>query len=254
METLVLSTEKEQEIVRAMNLRSDIIMFRFLMVYSLFGIGISFYYDTWMIGLSLAGLCVASWFVIKLLLPNGELHRYVASGFLGVFVGAFIYQMHGLFEMHFFAFIGSAILIVYQNWRLQIPLIAVVVLHHGVFAFLQYSGVPDIYFTQLQYMDLHTFIYHACLAAAVVIICGYWGFRFRKMTIMEAVKSHALSVSMEEMKSLNLNLQRLSKSLQVKNSAFEEKNKELEESKSKLISITEKQAELYKKMREGNMI
>ena len=30
----------------------------------------------------------------------------------------FIYQMHGLFEMHFFAFIGSAILITYQNWKL----------------------------------------------------------------------------------------------------------------------------------------
>lgn len=209
MQKLTISPEKEREIVHHMNQKSDKIMLRFLLIYSFFGIGISFYYDTWIIGFSIAGLCIACWYIIKSLMPNADLHRYVASAFLGVFVGTFIYQMHGLFEMHFFAFIGSAALIVYQNWKLQIPLIVVVLGHHAVFGFMQYSGVPDIYFTQLQYMDLQTFLYHGSLATAVVIVCGYWAFRFRRMTTEEAVKSHALSVSMEEMKTINETLDQM---------------------------------------------
>lgn len=244
---------KEQEIVGVMNLRSDTIMLRFLIGYSTFGICISYYYDTWLIGLSTAVLALGSWFFVKLLLPNYSLHRYVASTFLGVFVGVFVYQMHGLFEMHFFAFIGSAILIVYQNWKLQIPLITFVVVHHAIFAYLQYTGVPDVYFTQLQYMDLQTFIFHAGLAAAVVIICGYWAHRFRKMTILEAMRSHDLSVSMSEMSILNDKLTKLSQSLRSKNDEVEGKNKELIESKEKLMYITGRQAELYKQMREGKM-
>lgn len=250
--TQIVALQNEAELVRDMNNKADKLMFRFLLAYALFGVAISFKYDTWMVGLSVAALSMVSWFVIKLLLPNHSLHRYVASGFLGVFVGTFIYQMHGLFEMHFFAFIGSAILIVYQNWKLQLPLILFVVVHHAVFAYMQYSGVPDVYFTQLQYMDLETFIYHAGLAATVVVICGYWAFRFRKMTILEAIRSNELSVSMDQMKQMNAKLHKLSSVLKQKNAAFEGKNKELEEAKSDLLEITEKQAQLYKRMREEN--
>lgn len=246
-------SEQERAVVAEMNERSDVIMFRFLLVYAIFGVAISFYYDTWIIGLSIGALSIGSWFFVKAMLPQLSLHRYVSSAFLGVFVGSFIYQMHGLFEMHFFAFIGSAILIVYQNWKLQIPLITVVVIHHASFAFLQYSGVPDIYFTQLQYMDLQTFIYHTSLAAAVVVICGYWAYRFRNMTIKEALKSIQLSKSMDEMSQLNTKLQKLSASLKAKNNAIEDKNKELEENKLQLLSITERQADLYKRMREGDI-
>src|SRR3982751_2068953 len=62
-----------------------------------------------------------------------------------IFMAQYIYQMHGLFEMHFFAFIGSAILITYQNWKLQIPMLLVVVIHHLAFGYLQNSGIENIY-------------------------------------------------------------------------------------------------------------
>jgi light-regulated signal transduction histidine kinase (bacteriophytochrome) len=92
----------------------------------------------------------------------------------------YIYQMHGLFEMHFIAFIGSAILITYQNWKLQIPLLLVVVIHHGLFGYMQYAGYNNVYFTQLDYMDMQTFIIHIILAAAIFFICGLWAYNFMK--------------------------------------------------------------------------
>ncbi|HCX22342.1 MAG: hypothetical protein CMB80_14415 [Flammeovirgaceae bacterium] len=242
MHTLQLSKQEEANVMADLNKRSDQFIFRFLMIYSVFGIFISFYYDTWLIGLSTAALAIGSWFVLKALLPNASLHRYVASGFFGVFVGTFIYQMHGLFEMHFFAFIGSAILIVYQNWKYQIPLIGFVVVHHAVFAFLQYTGVPDIYFTQLEYMSLHTFVYHASLALAVVIVCGYWAHHFRKLTMDNAVKEIALNKRIAMTEQLN-------KKLGIATSKLKIQNKELEDNKSKLLSLTEKQAAMYERLR-----
>ncbi|WP_115866314.1 hypothetical protein [Marinoscillum furvescens] len=224
--------------------RADEFTFRFLLAYSVFGIAISTYYDTWLIGLSTAALAIGSWFAFKLLLPTHSLHRYVASGFFGVFVGTFIYQMHGLFEMHFFAFIGSAILIVYQNWRYQIPLITFIVIHHAVFAYLQYSGMSGVYFTQLEYMSLHTFIYHACLAITVVMVCGYWAHHFKKLTLADAAKSLELSNRMDLVNKMNKKLTKSQQELSVKND-------ELENTKSKLLSLTEKQANMYERLRKG---
>jgi signal transduction histidine kinase len=81
--------------------------------------------------------------------------------------------------MHFIAFIGSAILITYQNWKLQIPLTLVVLIHHAIFGYLQFTGA-DVYFTELEYMDLQTFIIHAILAAILFFTCGIWAYQFKK--------------------------------------------------------------------------
>ncbi|MFY0608504.1 MAG: hypothetical protein JXR10_17435 [Cyclobacteriaceae bacterium] len=242
MNKLELTPDQQKEVMTELNKKSDIFTLRFLLAYSAFGILISFYYETYLLGFGAAALALGSWFILKSLLPNANLHRYVASGFFGVFVGTFIYQMHGLFEMHFFAFIGSAILIVYQDWRIQIPLIGFVVVHHAIFAFLQYTGVPDVYFTQLEFMDLHTFVYHAGLALTIVAVCGYWGHHFKKLTIENAVKEIALNAKMVQAEQLNKKLKIAAKETQLK-------NQELEDTKSKLLSITEKQASMYAKLR-----
>ena len=113
-------------------------------------------------------------------LPGSNLYQYVLSIVLGVFMAQYIYQMHGMFEMHFFAFIGSAILITYQNWKLQIPIMLVVVIHHATLSYLQNIGIDKVYFTQLDYFDLQTFIIHVILAAVIFFICGLWAYQLKK--------------------------------------------------------------------------
>src|SRR5204863_9617848 len=115
----------------------------------------------------------------KYFLPESNQYQYVLSAVYGIFMGQFIYQMHGMFEMHFFAFIGSAILITYQDWKLQIPLAIVVVVHHATFGYLQYIGYSGIYFTQLEYMTLQTFIIHGILATIIFGLCGLWAYNLR---------------------------------------------------------------------------
>src|SRR4051812_34618747 len=120
--------------------RSDRLMNYFLLSYFAGGMLLAFYYNTWIIALGVGGLSLAAYYSAKLLLPGSDLYQYVLSAVLGIFMAQYIYQMHGLFEMHFLAFIGSTILITYQNWKLQIPLMLVVVLHHALFGYLQNTG------------------------------------------------------------------------------------------------------------------
>lgn len=160
--------------------KSDKLINYFLAAYFCGGLILSFFYDTWEIAFSVGGLCLVAYYSAKTLLPSSSIYQYVLSAVLGVFMAQFIYQMHGMFEMHFVAFIGSAILITYQNWKLQIPLVLVVVVHHALFGYLQFQGAGNVYFTQLEYMDLQTFIIHVLLAAVIFFICGLWAHHFKK--------------------------------------------------------------------------
>jgi signal transduction histidine kinase len=153
----------------------------------IFGIFIALFYDTWLVAFAVGGLCLAAYYLSKKMLPDSDLYQYILSSISAIFAAQFIYQMHGMAEMHFWVFICSTILIIYQNWKLQIPLIAIVVVHHGSFAYLQFAGYSEIYFTQLDYMDLTTFIFHGVLATCVCAVSAYWSYTIFKRTIQDAV-------------------------------------------------------------------
>src|ERR1700761_559907 len=147
--------------------RSDNLMNYFLPGFFLTGLALAFFYDTWFIAIGVGGIALLAYYSTKWALPDSSLYQYILSVVITVFMAQFIYQMHGLFEMHFFAFIGSAILITYQNWKLQIPLTLLTILHHGMLGYLQNIGVTHLYFTQLDYFTLQTFVIHILLAALV---------------------------------------------------------------------------------------
>src|SRR5262245_56919434 len=110
--------------------KSDQLIEIFLGAYFLGGFILAFFYDTWFIAGVVGGACLIAYYAAKKLFSGSNVHHYVASAVAGVYTAQFIYQMHGLFEMHFFAFIGSALMITYQNWKTQIPVALVVVGHH----------------------------------------------------------------------------------------------------------------------------
>jgi PAS domain S-box-containing protein len=170
-----------------------------LAVYLAFGIGLSFFYDTWWFAFGTGPLAVMLYVVSKWLMPRGILHHYIMGISYGIFMAQFIYQMHGLFEMHFTVFLASVALISYRNWKVFIPFTLFVVAHHGLFAYLQYSGYPEIRFTQEEFMPLTTFIFHILLAAAIIGLSAYRAYDFRSYTedviIKEAELEHKARLS-----------------------------------------------------------
>ena len=169
--------------------RSDRIIDYFLLSYFLGGLIFAYFFDTWSIAFGVGGLSLLAYYCAKILLPDSTLYQYILSVILGVFMAQYIYQMHGLFEMHFFAFIGSAILITYQNWKLQIPMMIIVTIHHAVFGYLQDQGIGKVYFTQLDYFTLQTFIIHVLLAAIIFFISGLWAYELKKNSDAKARQS-----------------------------------------------------------------
>ncbi|QHT68612.1 GAF domain-containing protein [Rhodocytophaga rosea] len=184
--TLSSSSQEMKPFIETIYKKAGTVINLVLVAYFCFGLFLAFFYDTWFIAISVGGLCLAACYLSKILLPAHTLYQYVISAILAVFMAQFIYQMHGMFEMHFFAFLGAVLLITYQNWKLQIPLILLIVVHHAGFAYLQYAGFKEVYFTQLDYMTLEAFLFHAALAAAIVFICGLWAFQLHRSTLENA--------------------------------------------------------------------
>ena len=189
--------------------KSDHLTNYFLISFFVVGLLLSFFYDTWQIGIGVGSLLLIAYYSTKIILPKSNLYQYVLSVVLGIFMAQFIYQMHGMFEMHFIAFIASAILITYQNWKLQIPLLLVVGIHHGVFGYFQYLGLDKIYFSQLDYMTLQTFIIHIILAGCIFSICGLWAYQFKKYSEihMELIFKKR-EIENQELKTANYELDR----------------------------------------------
>lgn len=186
--SMKLTKEQLAPFFEETNAKADRIMQYYFIGNFLFGLFLAAFYSTWHIALLVGGINLITYYAAKYILPNTSLYQYIGSAVTAFFVAQFIYQMHGLFEMHFFVFVASLILVAYHNWKLQLPLILIVVIHHASFAYLQYTGVKDIYFTQLDYMTLETFLFHAALAALIVFLSGYWSHDFRQKT-EEAAKN-----------------------------------------------------------------
>jgi signal transduction histidine kinase len=201
-------------------LKSDRLMNYFLAGFFLCGLMLALFYDTWLVAVGIGSLSLIAYYSTKLLLPDTDAYQYMVSGVFGLFMAQFIYQMHGLFEMHFIAFIGSAILITYQNWKLQIPLAALVIVHHASFGYLQYIGYDKVYFTQLDYMTLQTFIIHGILATIVFFICGLWAYQMKLLNERQIQQTYDMGRYQEEQ------LQR--KALLRSNEDLKKSNKELD--------------------------
>lgn len=178
--------------------RSDRLMNYFLLSYFLLGLVLAVSYDTWLIAVGVGGISLLAYYSTKFALPSSDLYQYVLSAALGIFMAQFIYQMHGLFEMHFFAFIGSALLITYQKWKLQIPLVIVVLIHHAVFGYLQYTWLTKVYFTQLDYFTLRTFMIHILLTVVIFFISGLWAYLLQKYNELQLNQAMELAELQKE--------------------------------------------------------
>jgi len=162
--------------------KMDKILFILLAAYFVFGLFIALYYDTWFMAIGVGGLITATIVIAWKLFPNSTIYQYIASGLFGIYLGQMIYQMHGLFEMHFFFFVGSAILIGYQNWKLQLPFVLVAAVHHSTFAYLQFvQGMDKVYFSQVNW-TVETFAFHMILVVVVAVLNGMWAYQGEERT------------------------------------------------------------------------
>lgn len=162
--------------------QSDDVTHYFLIGYFITGIAISGFNNTWLIGFGVGSLNLLAYYGAKLLLPASRIYQYVLSICFGIFMAQFMFQMNGMFEMHFVGFIGSALLITYKDWRLQLPLAVFIILHDATLGYLQYIGSGIYFFSQASYMPIQTFAIHVSLSLCIFFISGLWAYKFQLST------------------------------------------------------------------------
>ncbi|MEO6669251.1 MAG: PAS domain-containing protein [Ferruginibacter sp.] len=206
--------------------RSDKLIDYFLAGFFFAGLVFATWYDTWLIGIGMGGVSLLVYYSSKRLFAASNLYHYVLSIVLGIFMAQFIYQMHGLFEMHFFAFIASAILITYRNWKLQVPLAMVVLIHHGIFGYLQYTGHTHIYFTQDEHMPAGTLVIHCALSMVIFLLCGLWSYNFKVSEEQHVEQSFEIGKLQEAYRQKEA-LVAMSENLKISNQRLKETSSEL---------------------------
>lgn len=226
-----LSDDEIKDIYKGIYSKADRLTERVLLLMFAFGVFIAFFYDTWLIAFGVGGLCLLAYYLSKKMFPGTNVYQYILSSVSAIFAAQYIYQMHGMAEMHFWVFISATILIIYQNWKLQIPLILIVIIHHGSFAYLQYIGYKEIYFTQLDYMDLTAFLFHGVLASCVSLVAAIWSDNVRSRTLHDARNLKMMTQLQAELQLKNEELsaseEKLSALVQDRTQVIHDQNKKL---------------------------
>lgn len=163
-----------------------------------FGIGLALapFYDTWLMALGVGVLALAMFFVCRWLAPRTLLTRWVAGISLQVFVALHIYQMHGLYEMHFFFFSAFTMLIAYQDWRAPWPGAILIIGQHLWFAMLANSGIDLGFFPGRP--GAWQLFFHFGIALLHVAVCSHWAMRLRRDTLREAWDQHRLDLALQK--------------------------------------------------------
>lgn len=150
------------------------------------GLALAPLYGTWLVAASVSGTVVAAYYLTKFMGKGSILHHYVLAAGLGVFTAQYGQQLNGLFETHFFAFMASTYLVVYRNWRLQIPLMAVVILWHLWGHFHATDALTGGIEHERDTLTLTTILIHACLSACIHVLNAFWAYTFGRSQAAQA--------------------------------------------------------------------
>jgi methyl-accepting chemotaxis protein len=159
-------------------------------------LGLSSWYDTWMLAL-LIGLPLAAIPTALIVLAPGSLAtRLIVAAALMMFAGLHIHQAHGMTELHFGIFVLLAFLLCYQDWRVIIAAAAVAAVHHLSFNYLQEWNYGPICFT---HTGLGIVLTHAAYVVVEAGVLSYLAILLRRETERSAASNAALQKTFEAM-------------------------------------------------------
>lgn len=137
---LVITSEQLKPHHEKVNKEADKIVHYFIWGYFFFGLFISIFYDTLVLALIMGGISMGIYYLFRSLYPGTLLSRIIISLLLWNFTVQFIFQMQGMYEMHFFYFISLTVLLFYEDWRIILPAICYAILTFLAIFYWSLSG------------------------------------------------------------------------------------------------------------------
>lgn len=166
-------------IIELQHQEADRLMRYVIGFFFLLGVGFSVPYNTWILSVPLGGLCAIAFFMAQFLSPESNASRWIASAVIPIFTAQFVYQLHGSLDPHVFYFIGTTVLLIYQDWKLYIASTAIFFLHLALFFVLQSTEpIPD-YLINAKYLTLNNSFPHFFGGVAHAVLCVWWAKLFQ---------------------------------------------------------------------------
>lgn len=247
-----IGEEAKAETMNAVYRLGDRLMLWLVGFHVVLGFLLSFYYDTWVVQLGVGCVAAAAFYLCARLYPGRLITRSVAGLTLQLFVAQYIYQMHGLAEMHFFFFVSTAIMIIYMDWRAMVPGTVLIVAHHTAFTALQLGGVEVFMFTDESAETgfwVNKLAWHYAVVVMHLMVCGAWAQVFRASTLRAAATTEVV-VSEREKKLAEANVQMAELYVQLEDQKedLEKKNLELQASEEELRQQAEEMMAINEEM------
>jgi methyl-accepting chemotaxis protein len=176
----------------------------FIVGFFIAGLLLSFFYHTYLIAAVMGGASLAAFFLIQAFAPNTQFLRYVTSFLFWNFGLQYLFQMHGLYEMHFVFFIALTVLLFYEDWKILFPATIYAVITLVVFYYYKDSSFFKSYLPEAQNTTLTSFIIHLVLILFYAGLCLRWSMMQRDQTHESAIRA----IMMErQLNMMNINIQ-----------------------------------------------
>jgi len=200
----------------------------------LFGVMISFHYETWSLGLGMGSALFIIFLTAVRVFPTRLISRMIGASVMAFYMIQYLAQLQGLYEMHFWFFIMPVFLIIYQDWRVFVPFAAIIVIHHVLIFVLVRDGQQEYlsYFINMSELTNMTFYYHMGLAVLGVTSAAAVSFKLKGETKEKNESASELENQLKEMESVALNVKSVA-------SRIANRNGELQDQKSVSESLAD---------------
>lgn len=170
-----ISSEELEPFHNKVNEEADVIVNYFIYGFAIFGVAISFFYQSYLLAFVMGGVSLIIHLALKSFIGGTFWFRVISSLLFWNFAVQFIFQMHGMYEMHFFYFIGLTVLLFYEDWRLLMPLIVYALVTFIYLFFSQSTGGEENELLQnLPPMDYKNMVIHVGILVLYGGLCILW--------------------------------------------------------------------------------
>jgi PAS domain S-box-containing protein len=230
--------------LRAIHLRGDAWMARFIVFHLVVAVALAPFHGTWSAAAVLGGGAAVAFLCCRLLWPARLVTRIVAGIALQAFVVLHIHQMAGLAEMHFFFFTAVTAMIIYQDWRAPWPGVLAIIAQHTIFHHLHNQGIHPggLTFFEPEAVGGLRMSFHYGIAIAQVAIASYWAHVLHQQTLREATQKSASTRANALLQEQQVELATANEYLSEQALRLEKTNAELRESEIRFRSTFDQAA------------
>ncbi len=184
---IAVNEQQLQPFIDRINEKADRINTGFTIGFFLVGILLSFFYNTYFIGIAMGGASLGIYLAVRSLFPKTLVLRLVTSFLYWNYGFQFLLQMHGMYEMKFVFFIALTVLLFYEDWRVVIPATAYAILTLTVLYVFRDAEMIKAYFSETQAVSVTPFLIHMFSVLFYAALCMWWSVLQHEQTRESAI-------------------------------------------------------------------